>query len=205
MSIKPTVKSLEIRLDNAPKTARGHYLVEAGWGVQKKLSGTVEVVTRRTVKEAKLTLELRGESNACWRDLELGAMVDMRLLINDQITLVDARNSSSPYNMSGEARIFSIPFSFNLPADNLPETYEDDKVSNLYELKAKMSWNSLSGKQIKDWQAALDIRMPKEARTRLLENQKPVLVTNNEKILDETTSYRPRREDFTYSIHVPRT
>ena len=48
------VKSLEFIPDPSCKGEKGEFVVEGGWGEERKCSGTIDLVMKKAAKEAKV-------------------------------------------------------------------------------------------------------------------------------------------------------
>ncbi|KAJ3031013.1 hypothetical protein HDV00_008590 [Rhizophlyctis rosea] len=170
MSIaKSAIKSLSIDPEPYCRGSDNGFLVEAGWGIERSMSGVVTILTRRACKDVRLSLELRGASTHSWRDPLEGPKSETKTFLRLATILHDSTSPSStsppspstaspssphpashqtpfhipPQNFNSELRFYTFPFSFSLPGKNLPPTYDDGSVSVVYSLQAKMHWNVL--------------------------------------------------------------
>ncbi|KAJ3049102.1 hypothetical protein HK097_009877 [Rhizophlyctis rosea] len=210
------VKSLEFIPDPSCKGEKGEFIVEGGWGEERKCSGTIDLVMKKAAKEAKLTVELRGfcqyiQKSGPANDVAvLGGGLssqahqsETKVLCKLEQVIFDAREAHETRTLNSEAKIFKFPFTIDLPTSNLPPSYDDGKCKVSYRLTARLQWSSM-GKQVKEYDSVVKVVMPREARRKLLAGQRPVTVTNNEQMIDENASLRSSKEDFKYEITMQR-
>ncbi|KAJ3045043.1 hypothetical protein HK097_001312, partial [Rhizophlyctis rosea] len=202
---KPAVKGLEIVPNETSLGPHGTFLVEGGWGCERQLSGNVRCVTRKSLKDAKLSLEFLGTQIYGRRDTRDNNPPDSRILVRYTKVLL---NSSTKTTFNAESRSFVIPFSFNLPNDGLPPSFDDGRVEVVYHLQAQFVWNFV-GKQQKEWTVPVIVTMPIEARLTMLKNVEPLILHNHEETspADETSSIyssstRTGKIDFHYSLTI---
>ncbi|KAJ3042729.1 hypothetical protein HDV00_006786 [Rhizophlyctis rosea] len=207
------VKSLEIVPDASCKGENGTFVVEGGWGVERKLLGNIDLIMKKAAKEARLSIVLKGFCKHIQKGQQSEAAIglngttpfqtEIKKLIQIDRVIFDARESGETRTLNTEAKNFKFPFTIDLPTEGLPPTYNDGTVQVYYTLRATLQWSSM-GRQTKEWDARVEMVMPKEARRKLLAEQRPVTVTNNEQVIDENASLRSSKEDFKYEIHVQR-
>ncbi|KAJ3065280.1 polar growth protein [Podochytrium sp. JEL0797] len=182
--------------------ANGEIIAMAGWDTDASLSGAVLLKVGNKLKNVRIMCELRGYCETRWENggkLAVKAESDNYKIVRHgrvfkQMVEV-VYDDPTPLLPSSSGSLTAFPFSFRLPKNNMPASFDSHSGAVMYWIKCSMLYQE-GMKLLKsslDLDTPVIVSMPEDAKMKLL--------SSPSQMVHEVAA---SSDKVGYSVHIPR-